>query len=113
VTCSVAVIGLLALVGWRGRCLYARWSRRQLQGICTGIAEYFQLPLWLVRLAFVWLFVAGLGGGMIYFLLAFLVDFHPDDRQHLMWFRIVRWWRRAARSPNEVTHWCYGSRSGP
>jgi phage shock protein PspC (stress-responsive transcriptional regulator) len=94
VTFTVAGVGLLALVGWRGRRLYARWPRRQLQGICTGLAEYFRLPLWLVRLAFVWSFFAGLGGGTIYFLLAFLVDFHPDDRHHLLGFRIARWWRR-------------------
>jgi hypothetical protein len=47
-----------------------------------------------VRLGFVALFVTGLGGGSIYFLLAFLIDFHPDDRQHLMWFRMQRRWRR-------------------
>ena len=93
VTLMVAGIGYLALVGSRGRRLYSRWSHRQLQGICTGIAEHFGLPLWLVRIAFIGLFFAGLGGGTIYFLLAFLVDFHPDDRQHLTWFRIVRWWR--------------------
>lgn len=93
VTSTVASLGYLALVGWRGRRLYSRWPDRQLQGICTGIAEYFRLPLWLVRTAFIGLFFAGLGGGTIYFLLAFLIDFHPDDRHHLMWFRIVRWWR--------------------
>ena len=102
VVCTVLVIGFLALRGWgpRGhrRVLYARWPRRQVQGVCVGIAEFFRLPIWLIRLAVLSLFVAGLGGGTIYFLLAFLVDWHPDDRQHLTWFRIQRWWRRRRRT---------------
>lgn len=103
VVASVVVIGYLALHGriraGRRERLYARWPRRQLQGVCVGIAEYVGLPLWLVRLAFVALFVTGLGGGTIYFLLAFLVSFHPDDRRYMRWFRIQRWWRRRRGQP--------------
>jgi len=95
---TVTVIGWLALrgrvVGGRREVLYSRWPRRQLQGLCSGIAEFFRAPLWLVRALFVALFVGGLGGGTIYFLLSFLVSWHPDDRRHLAWFRIQRWWRR-------------------
>jgi phage shock protein PspC (stress-responsive transcriptional regulator) len=94
----VIALGTFALRGHvrngRREYLYSRWDRRQLQGICTGIAEYFRVPLWLVRLGFIALFVSGLGGGTIYFLLAFLISFHPDDRRHLHWFKIQRWWRR-------------------
>lgn len=95
---TVVVLGYLALHG-RMRAgerdvLYARWPGRQLQGLCVGIAEYFRVPIWLVRTVFVGLFLAGLGGGTIYFLLSFLVSFHPDDRRYQRWFRIQRWWRR-------------------
>ena len=48
----------------------------------------------MIRLTFVAMFLADLGGGTSYFLLAFLVDWHPDDRQHLTWFQIQRRWRR-------------------
>ena len=95
---TVSVLGYLALRGHvragEREVLYARWPGRQLQGLCVGIAEYFRVPTLLVRTVFVVLFVTGLGGGTIYFLLSFLVGFHPDDRQYLRWFRIQRWWRR-------------------
>lgn len=95
---TVLVIGYLALRGWgprdHRRILYARWPRRQVQGVCVGIAEFFRVPVWLIRMVVLVLFFAGLGGGTIYFLLAFLVDWHPDDRQYMTWFRIQRWWRR-------------------
>jgi phage shock protein PspC (stress-responsive transcriptional regulator) len=95
---AVSALGYLALHG-RVRdgtrdILYSRWEGRQLQGICAGLAAYFAVPRWLVRLGFLALFFAGLGGGTIYFLLAFLISFHPDDRRHLHWFKVQRWWRR-------------------
>ncbi|MDB4957369.1 MAG: PspC domain protein [Myxococcales bacterium] len=104
VASTVLVFGYLALRGW-GRAgerskLYSRWAGRQLQGICNGIARFFGAPVWLIRVGFLALFVAGLGGGTIYFLLAFLVDWHPDDRKYMTWFRIERWWLRRRGNPH-------------
>lgn len=102
VTCTVIAVGYLSLIGWSRRGerskLYARWAGRQLQGICVGTAGFFGVPVWSIRIAFLALFFAGLGGGTIYILLAFLVDWHPDDRQHMTGFRIERWWRRRLSS---------------
>jgi phage shock protein PspC (stress-responsive transcriptional regulator) len=107
VIASVLVIGYFALYGARRGgervVLYARWQGRQLQGICVGIAAFFGVPTWLVRAGFLALVLTGLGGGTIYFLLAFLVDFHPDDRKFMRWFRIQRWWQRRRDQSTRAT----------
>lgn len=103
----VVVLALLTLAlvvfGWPTaagrRRLYARWQHRWLQGICAGLGAYFGVSRWVVRAAFVTLFVSGWYGGTLYVVLAFIVPFHPDDRIHLTGFRIRRWWRqRRART---------------
>jgi phage shock protein PspC (stress-responsive transcriptional regulator) len=73
--------------------LRARWRGRWLQGICVGLAEYLGVSVWLIRAALLTLLLTGNYGGTLYFMLAFVVPLHPDDRQHLTGFRLQRWWR--------------------
>jgi phage shock protein PspC (stress-responsive transcriptional regulator) len=95
---SVAAIALVWRSLVRGeRQLFLRWRGHQVNGVCTGLAHSFGLPVWVVRLAFVVMFVAGLGGGSLYLTLAFALTFSPEEREHLWRFRVRRLWGRSAR----------------
>ncbi len=75
--------------GWPGP-LFLRWQGHQVNGVCTGLAQAFGVPAWVVRALFVLLFVSGLGGGSLYLALAFALTWAPDDRGHLWRFRLRR-----------------------
>lgn len=75
--------------------LYKRLGAgRMLSGVCLGIAEVTNLDVRLLRLLFVvLLFFEGVGF-WLYLLLDLAMPVHPDDRQHLLRFRMRRWWQR-------------------
>lgn len=73
-------------------------SRWQLLGVCRGIAERMNVPVALVRVAFVFVFLFEGAGLVFYLLLGLILPVHPADRQHLLRFRIARRFRRTAVS---------------
>ena len=86
------------------RRLYKRLGRgRMISGVCLGIAEATGVDVSIIRIAFVVLLLAEGVGFWLYFLLAFTMAIHPDDRQHLLRFRLRRWWqRRLAHAENHA-----------
>lgn len=97
--------GVLALValGRRDRTrpglpsrLYRRTPRRQLLGVCVGVAEYFGLNLMVLRTLtlLACLFVPRLA--LAYLVLGFLLSWHPEDRQSFLSHRLLRKLRGAA-----------------
>jgi hypothetical protein len=48
----------------------------------------------LIRLGFFALLFADGAGFWLYILLDLAMPVHPDDRQHLLRFRLKRWWSR-------------------
>jgi phage shock protein PspC (stress-responsive transcriptional regulator) len=78
--------------GRRG--IYKRIARKELSGVCRGLSEAFGIPVWILRMMFVGLvFLKGLGL-WLYLLLGIVMPVHPEDRMHLMRFRIARWFRK-------------------
>jgi phage shock protein PspC (stress-responsive transcriptional regulator) len=67
---------------------------RMLSGVCLGIAEVTNVDVRLLRLLFVVLFFFDGAGFLLYLLLDLAMPVHPDDRQHLLRFRMRRWWQR-------------------
>jgi phage shock protein C len=51
---------------------------RMLGGVCGGLAEYFTIDPTLVRLAFVFLTLAGMQGVWIYIILLILMPLEPQ-----------------------------------
>lgn len=74
------------------RKLYKRLVGHELSGVCRGISEASALPVWIVRMAFIVLFFAT-HGLLLYLILDLALPIHPEDRQHLLRFRIARWWK--------------------
>lgn len=67
---------------------------RQVSGVCLGLSEAIGVSPVLLRLAFVVLaFVNGIGI-WLYILLDLAMPVHPDDRQHLLRFKLRRMWQR-------------------
>jgi phage shock protein C len=67
---------------------------RWISGVCAGLAERYHWNVNLVRLAFVVaLFFDGVGF-WVYLMLDLAMPVHPDDRQHLLRFRLRRWFAR-------------------
>ena|SRR5579871_1963431 len=63
------------------RHLYRSRSDRIVRGVCAGLADYFGLPVALVRLAFVILFFTGVFHAVIpYVVLALLIPESPWER---------------------------------
>ncbi|MFO8043963.1 MAG: PspC domain-containing protein [Alkalispirochaeta sp.] len=59
------------------RKLYRSRVSRKISGVCGGIAEYFNIDVTLVRLAFVALFLLGGGGVLIYVIAALVLEDNP------------------------------------
>jgi len=67
---------------------------RMVSGVCLGLAEALKVDVRLLRIVFfVLLFFDG-AGFWIYVLLDLAMPVHPDDRKHLLRFKIRRWWHR-------------------
>jgi phage shock protein C len=90
---------LLLVLARTARTSEKRWYKRlrpgrQLSGVCLGLAERFNWDVTVVRLLFVVaLFFHGLGA-WVYVVLDLAMPVHPDDRQHLLRFRLRRWFAR-------------------
>ena len=61
-----------------GKRLYRSESNRMLCGVCAGIAEYFNLDLTLIRLAWALFCVLGGSGVLAYILAAIIIP--PESR---------------------------------
>lgn len=88
------LIWLIRGAGGRHR-LYRRLGPgRMIAGVCRGLAEAWKTDVLMLRIVFVLLFVFNGAGFWLYILCILVMPVHPDDRQHLLRFRIRRWWRR-------------------
>lgn len=112
-----AAIGIACLVGsplllifWLARAasapshrLYKRLGEgRMLSGVCLGLAERFHWNVTYVRLAFVAaLFFDGVGF-WVYLMLDLAMPVHPDDRRHMLRFRLRRWLARRTHAEHHV-----------
>jgi len=67
---------------------------RSISGVCLGIAESFGVNVSLVRLSFLLLFFFHGVGLWFYLILDLAMPVHPDDREHLLRFKLRRWWQR-------------------
>jgi phage shock protein PspC (stress-responsive transcriptional regulator) len=78
----------------RRRRVYKRINGFHVSGVCRGISEAFPIPAWLLRLLFLALLVYSRPIALaVYCGLDLILPVHPDDRVHLLRFRIARWWR--------------------
>ena len=76
---------------WKKRFFKRLKPGRQISGVCLGIAETTGVSVTTVRLVFLFLlFFKGLGL-LLYVLLDLAMPVHPDDRQHLLRFKLRRW----------------------
>jgi len=73
--------------------IYKRLQGRQLSGVCQGLAEAWNAPVWVIRMAFVALTFGKGIGLLLYLVLDVVLPIHPADRAALLRFRIARWWR--------------------
>jgi phage shock protein C len=61
------------------RRLYRARDERMLAGVCGGLAKYFSIDPTIVRLIFVAASIAGVGGGIIlYLLMMIIVPIEPE-----------------------------------
>lgn len=80
-----------------GRPLYRRLrSGRQLSGVCLGISEHMGFQVSVVRLVFVVLALFDGVGLWLYVILGLVLPVHPDDREHLLRFRLARFFRSSS-----------------
>ena len=63
---------------FKGKKLY-KSTDRKIDGVCAGIAEYFEIDSTIVRVAYalISLFFAGVGGVAVYVILAFVMPRRP------------------------------------
>lgn len=66
---------------------------RQLSGVCVGLSQRLETPVWPWRLLFIVFSLWGVGLGL-YMLLDLMMPVHPDDRSYLLRYRIARAWRK-------------------
>jgi phage shock protein PspC (stress-responsive transcriptional regulator) len=92
---SMAAAGLVLMRVPSRFALYKRLRPGyQLSGVCLGLADKTGIPVGILRLLFVVLALANGVGIWIYVVLDLLMPVHPEDRRHLLRFRVLRWWRR-------------------
>lgn len=58
--------------------LYKTKKDRMFFGVCSGLANYFDIEVWIIRLLFILVFFAGGSGGLIYILLAIAIPSEPN-----------------------------------
>ena len=79
----------------QGNRIYKRLGPgRMLSGVCLGLSEATGVPVMLLRLAFIALSFGEGIGIVLYILLELAMPVHPDDRQHLLRFKLRRMWQR-------------------
>lgn len=61
------------------RRLYRSREPRMIAGVCEGLGKYFSVDPTLIRLLFVVAAIAGIGGGVLLYLLLWIVV--PDEPQ--------------------------------
>jgi phage shock protein PspC (stress-responsive transcriptional regulator) len=92
---SMAAAGLVLLRVPSRFAIYKRLRPGyQLSGVCLGLADKTGIPVDILRLVFFVLAIVNGVGIWIYVLLDLLMPIHPEDRRHLLRFRVLRWWRR-------------------
>ncbi len=92
---SVPILLTIWLVRGSQRRVYKRLGPgRMLSGVCLGIAEALKIDVRMLRVVFVVLLFFDGAGFWIYLLLDLAMPVHPDDRQHLLRFKVRRWWNR-------------------
>jgi phage shock protein PspC (stress-responsive transcriptional regulator) len=92
---SVPILLTIWLVRGSQRRVYKRLGPgRMLSGVCLGIAEAMKIDVRMLRIVFVVLLFFDGAGFWIYLLLDLAMPVHPDDRQHLLRFKLRRWWNR-------------------
>jgi len=69
------------------------FGRRQVSGVCLGLAEATGWSVALIRTLFVGAIFLKLHGVLLYLVFDALMEVHPDERARLLRFRIRRWWR--------------------
>jgi phage shock protein PspC (stress-responsive transcriptional regulator) len=75
--------------------LYKRLKKgRYLSGVCLGIAEATRLNVSLVRSVFALLLFFKGAGLWLYLILDLAMPVHPEDRQHMLRFKVRRWIQR-------------------
>jgi len=73
--------------------IYKRLQGRQISGVCQGLSEAWNAPVWVIRMVFVALTFGKGIGLLLYLVLDVVLPIHPADRAGLLRFRIARWWR--------------------
>ncbi|MBN1211592.1 MAG: PspC domain-containing protein [candidate division Zixibacteria bacterium] len=53
--------------------LYRSTTDRQLAGVCGGLGEYFNIDSTLIRLVIAVLAIAGVGTGLLFYIIAWIV----------------------------------------
>jgi len=92
---SIAAAGLVLLRVPSRFALYKRLRPGyQLSGVCLGLADKTGIPVGILRLVFFVLALADGVGILLYVILDLSMPVHPEDRRHLLRFRVLRWWRR-------------------
>ncbi|HEV7767336.1 MAG TPA: PspC domain-containing protein [Thermoanaerobaculia bacterium] len=75
--------------------LYKRLRKgRYLSGVALGLAEATKLNVSLIRAICVLLLFFDGAGFWLYLILDLAMPVHPEDRQHLLRFKVRRWFRR-------------------
>jgi phage shock protein PspC (stress-responsive transcriptional regulator) len=87
---AVTLLRLPAHYGFYKRPRPGYW----ISGVCEGLSEKLSVPAWLLRAGFVALEVFLRVGVLFYVVLSLSMPVHPEDRRHLLGFRVARWWRR-------------------
>jgi phage shock protein PspC (stress-responsive transcriptional regulator) len=102
----LALLGLVALLTVllartpaRHRFYRRLGPARMVSGVCAGLAERTATPVWAWRLGFLAALFLASDVVVLYFLLAFTMPIHPEDRAGLLRFRLARWFRRLLRRP--------------
>lgn len=62
--------------------LYRSISQKVLAGVCGGLAEYFNIDVTIIRLAFVILTIMGGSGLIIYIIMSLVVPLDPSATPH-------------------------------
>jgi len=76
--------------------LYKRLKKGHyyISGVCLGLAEATGLSVALVRSIFVMLLLFKGAGFWLYLMFHLAMPVHPEDRQHLLQFKVRRWIQR-------------------